>query len=100
MFRLERDAKLGDLEERADALQDGCKQFEQQAAAMKNKFWLENMKAIVAGCVVAAIVGGLLYWKFFMAPPPPAYRRPPVPPGGLRVAAWWEGLGARHPQEQ
>ena len=62
--RLERDAKLGALEERADALQDGCKQFEQQAAAMKNKFWLENMKAIVAGCVVAAIVGGLFIGNF------------------------------------
>ena len=41
---LERDRKLGDLEERADALQDGCAQFEKQAAAMKNKFWLENLK--------------------------------------------------------
>ena len=91
MSRLERDAKLGDLEERADALQDGCKQFEQQAAAMKNKFWLENMKAIVAGCVVAAIVGGLLYWKFFMAPPPPAYPPgyppPPPPPAPAAPAA-------------
>ena len=89
--RLERDAKLGALEERADALQDGCKQFEQQAAAMKNKFWLENMKAIVAGCVVAAIVGGLLYWKFFMAPPPPAYPPgyppPPPPPAPAAPAA-------------
>ena len=89
--RLERDAKLGDLEERADALQDGCKQFEQQAAAMKNKFWLENMKAIVAGCVVAVIVGGLVYWKFFMAPPPPAYPPgyppPPPPPAPAAPAA-------------
>jgi len=88
---LERDAKLGDLEERADALQDGCKQFEQQAAAMKNKFWLENMKAIVAGCVVAVIVGGLVYWKFFMAPPPPAYPPgyppPPPPPAPAAPAA-------------
>ena len=89
--RLERDAKLGALEERADALQDGCKQFEQQAAAMKNKFWLENMKAIVAGCVVAVIVGGLVYWKFFMAPPPPAYPPgyppPPPPPAPAAPAA-------------
>ena len=89
--RLERDAKLGALEERADALQDGCKQFEQQAAAMKNKFWLENLKAIIAGCVVAAIVGGLLYWKFFMAPPPPAYPPgyppPPPPPAPAAPAA-------------
>ena len=27
---LDRDRKLGDLEERADALQDGCAQFEKQ----------------------------------------------------------------------
>lgn len=77
---MERDAKLGALEERADALQDGCAQFEKQAAAMKNKFWLENLKMIIAGCVVGAIVIGLLYWKFFMAPPPPAYPAYPPPP--------------------
>merc|ERR1739847_105360 len=53
---LERDRKLGDLEERADALQDGCAQFEKQAAAMKNKFWMENLKAIIAGSVVGLIV--------------------------------------------
>ena len=96
--RLERDAKLGALEERADALQDGCKQFEQQAAAMKNKFWLENMKAIVAGCVVAVIVGGLVYWKFFMAPPPPpaypAYPPPPPPPAPAAPAAPAADAGA------
>merc|ERR1719232_654289 len=39
---LERDRKLGDLEERADALQDGCAQFEKQAAAMKNKFFMDD----------------------------------------------------------
>ena len=52
IFRLERDGKLGALEERADALQDGCAQFEKQAAAMKNKFWLENLKAMIAMGVV------------------------------------------------
>ena len=82
---MERDAKLGALEERADALQDGCAQFEKQAAAMKNKFWLENLKMIIAGCVVGAIVIGLLYWKFMMAPPaqaypPPGAYPPPLPP--------------------
>merc|ERR1712083_98 len=74
---LERDRKLGDLEERADALQDGCAQFEKQAAAMKNKFWLENLKAIIAGSVVGLLVLGLIYWKFFMPqPPPPGYGPP------------------------
>ena len=86
---LERDRKLGDLEERADALQDGCAQFEKQAAAMKNKFWMENLKAIIAGSVVGLIVLGLLYWKFFMPetqyhPAPPAVAEPagPVAPVG------------------
>lgn len=77
---LERDAKLGALEERADALQDGAAQFEKQAASMKNKFWLENMKTMVAGGVVGLLVLGLLYWKFFAAPAPPPYPYPPPPP--------------------
>ena len=79
-YRLERDAKLGALEERAEALQDGCKQFEQQAAAMKNKFWLENLKSMIMMGVVAVIVLGLLYWKFMMPQPQPAYPYPPPPP--------------------
>merc|ERR1719449_150195 len=83
---LERDAKLGALEERADALQDGCAQFEKQAAAMKNKFWMENLKAIIGGCVVGLLVLGLIYWKFFAQdqqqqygqyPPGPGYMQPP-----------------------
>merc|ERR1719443_2494296 len=93
---LERDRKLGDLEERADALQDGCAQFEKQAAAMKNKFWMENLKAIIAGSVVGLIVLGLLYWKFFMddqshAPPqggyyPPQGAPPPAADAGAEAA--------------
>ena len=78
--RLDRDAKLGALEERADALQDGCAQFEKQAAAMKNKFWLENLKSMIMMGVVAVIVLGLLYWKFMMPQPAPAYPYPPPPP--------------------
>ena len=96
---MERDAKLGALEERADALQDGCAQFEKQAAAMKNKFWLENLKMIIAGCVVGAIVIGLLYWKFMMAPPAQAYPPPggyppppPPPPPAAPAAPASEGM--------
>ena len=49
-----------------------------QAAAMKNKFWMENLKAIIAGSVVGLLVLGLIYWKFFMPqPPPPGYGPPP-----------------------
>ena len=91
-YRLERDAKLGDLEERAEALQDGCKQFEQAAAAMKNKFWLENLKSMIMMGVVAVIVLGLLYWKFMMPQPPPPgyppqYPPPPPPPAPAAPAA-------------
>jgi len=99
---LERDRKLGDLEERADALQDGCAQFEKQAAAMKNKFWLENLKSIIAGAVVGLIVLGLLYWKFFMDTgpqyPPPGYGYgyppPPPPPAAPAPAAPAADAGA------
>merc|ERR1712020_728689 len=92
---LERDRKLGDLEERADALQDGCAQFEKQAAAMKNKFWMENLKAIIAGSVVGLIVLGLIYWKFFMDdtshyPPQGGYYPPqgaPPPEAGADAGA-------------
>ena len=97
---LERDRKLGDLEERADALQDGCAQFEKQAAAMKNKFWMENLKTIIACAVVGLFVLGLIYWKFFSEPEPPYHPQgqfnpnhvvrtgdfqPPQQPGGARV---------------
>ena len=77
---MDRDAKLGALEERADALQDGCAQFEKQAAAMKNKFWLENLKSMIMMGVVAVIVLGLLYWKFMMPQPNPYANYPPPPP--------------------
>ena len=35
---LERDQKLSQLDERADALQNGASQFEKQAGKLKNKF--------------------------------------------------------------
>ncbi|XP_065560712.1 neuronal synaptobrevin-like isoform X6 [Artemia franciscana] len=44
---LERDEKLSELDDRADALQQGASQFEQQAAKMKNKFWWKNMKMML-----------------------------------------------------
>ena len=78
--RLERDAKLGALEERADALQDGCAQFEKQASAMKNKFWLENLKAMIAAGVVGVIVLGFFYWNYMATPAPPPYPYYPPPP--------------------
>ncbi|XP_061659248.1 vesicle-associated membrane protein 2 isoform X2 [Syngnathoides biaculeatus] len=42
---LERDQKLSELDDRADALQAGASQFETSAAKLKNKYWWKNAKA-------------------------------------------------------
>ena len=62
---LERDSKLNELDERADALQDGASQFEKQAGKLKNKFWLQNLKSMIAMGVFGLILLLLLYWNFF-----------------------------------
>jgi hypothetical protein len=41
---LERDSKLSQLDDRADALQMGASQFEQAAGALKRKYWWKNLK--------------------------------------------------------
>ena len=97
---LERDQKLNELDEKADALQDGASQFEKSAGKLKNKFWMENLKTIIACAVVGLFVLGLIYWKFFSEPEPPYHPQgqfnpnhvvrtgdfqPPQQPGGARV---------------
>ena len=77
---LERDSKLSALEERADALQDGSAQFEKRAASLKNKFWLENLKSMIAMGVVGLILVGMIYWNFFHQPAQPQMYYPPPPP--------------------
>ncbi len=79
---LERDQKLSELDERADALQDGASQFEKQAGKLKNKFWLQNMKFIIVGGIVGLILLILLYFKFSGEPQQPMYYMPPPPPPG------------------
>lgn len=44
---LERDQKLSELDDRADALQAGASQFESSAAKLKNKYWWKNCKVSV-----------------------------------------------------
>lgn len=61
---LERDQKLSELDERADALQNGASQFEKQAGKLKNKFWLQNMKWIVIGALVTMILLIFLYLNY------------------------------------
>merc|ERR1711936_147133 len=65
--------KLNELDEKADALQDGASQFEKSAGKLKNKFWMENLKTIIACAVVGLFVLGLIYWKFFSTPEPTHY---------------------------
>jgi len=55
---LERDAKLSELDDRADALQQGAAQFETSAGKLKRKYWWKNLKmmAILVGIVVVILV--------------------------------------------
>ncbi|KAM6927816.1 vesicle-associated membrane protein 3 [Xenentodon cancila] len=55
---LERDQKLSELDDRADALQAGASQFETSAAKLKRKFWWKNCKmwAILIAVIVIIIV--------------------------------------------
>ena len=69
---------MSELDERADALQDGASQFEKQAGKLKNKFWLQNIKFIIAGAIVGLLILILLYFKFSddQHPPPQYYNQP------------------------
>lgn len=51
---LERDQKLSELDDRADALQQGASQFEQQAGKLKRKFWLQNLKVTTLSTMIIA----------------------------------------------
>jgi len=72
---LERDQKLSELDDRADALQAGASQFEASAGKLKRKFWWKNMKMmLIMGGVVGIIVIILIAWiynKVGGAPAPP-----------------------------
>ncbi|XP_012139692.1 neuronal Synaptobrevin [Megachile rotundata] len=83
---LERDQKLSELDDRADALQQGASQFEQQAGKLKRKFWLQNLKMMIIMGVIGLIVLAIIVAKFMpeSAPPPPPYG---YPPPGMPVQA-------------
>lgn len=102
---LERDQKLSELDDRADALQQGASQFEQQAGKLKRKFWLQNLKMMIIMGVIGLIVLAIIVAKFMpeSAPPPPpyAYAPPPQPqipgavaPGGASGAGGSSGGAA------
>jgi len=62
---LERDQKLSELDDRADALQQGASQFEQQAGKLKRKYWWKNLKMMiimgVIGLILLIIIGVWLF---------------------------------------
>ncbi|XP_053686734.1 vesicle-associated membrane protein 2-like [Sabethes cyaneus] len=99
---LERDQKLSELDDRADALQQGASQFEQQAGKLKNKFWLQNLKMMIIMGVIGLAVLGLLVLKFMpaeqpqqpmmMAPQIPMQQMPMQVQGGQGAAAAPAGL--------
>ncbi|KAG4078750.1 hypothetical protein HA402_015340 [Bradysia odoriphaga] len=61
---LERDQKLSELDDRADALQQGASQFEQQAGKLKRKFWLQNLKMMIIMGVIFIVIVGIIVLKF------------------------------------
>ena len=62
---LERDQKLSELDDRADALQQGASQFEVHATKLKRKYWWQNMKMMLilggVGVVVLIVIIGEYY---------------------------------------
>lgn len=53
---LERDSKLSELDKRADALQHGASQFEQQAGKLKRKHWWSNVKMMIIMGVIGVVI--------------------------------------------
>ncbi|XP_025833509.1 vesicle-associated membrane protein 2 [Agrilus planipennis] len=81
---LERDSKLSELDDRADALQQGASQFEQQAGKLKRKFWLQNLKMMIIMGVIGLVILIIIVMKFMPDNPPP---QAPVMPVSNVVAA-------------
>ncbi|KAJ8957871.1 hypothetical protein NQ318_001867 [Aromia moschata] len=61
---LERDQKLSELDDRADALQQGASQFEQQAGKLKRKFWLQNLKMMIIMGVIVFVILVIIVMNF------------------------------------
>ncbi|XP_020916926.1 vesicle-associated membrane protein 3 [Exaiptasia diaphana] len=60
---LERDAKLSELDNRADALTAGASQFETNAARLKRKMWWQNCKMwIILIIVILVIIAVIVIW--------------------------------------
>ncbi|OCT81078.1 vesicle-associated membrane protein 1-like [Xenopus laevis] len=62
---LDRDQKLAELDDRADALQAGASQFETSAAKLKRKNWWKNCKMMIIMGVLCAIIFIIFIIYFF-----------------------------------
>lgn len=58
---LERDQKLSELDDRADALQAGASQFETSAAKLKNKYWWKNAKVNITQSALSKTENGNVF---------------------------------------
>ena len=63
---MERDQKLSELENRADALQQGASQFEQHATKLKRKFWWQNLRMMIILGVIAVIFVLVIFGMCFL----------------------------------
>lgn len=61
---LERDQKLSELDDRADALQAGASQFETSAAKLKRKYWWKNCKVTTVFNQIKAAHWTYNKWKY------------------------------------
>ncbi|KAL9866854.1 LOW QUALITY PROTEIN: vesicle-associated membrane protein 1 [Geothlypis trichas] len=61
---LQRDEKLSELDDRADALQAGASVFESSAAKLKNKYWWKNCKMMIIMGVIGALVVVVIASKY------------------------------------
>lgn len=53
---LERDQKLSELDDRADALQQGASQFETNAGKLKRKYWWKNCKMMIILAIIILVI--------------------------------------------
>uniref|UniRef100_A0A8C4PT22 Vesicle associated membrane protein 2 n=1 Tax=Equus asinus asinus TaxID=83772 RepID=A0A8C4PT22_EQUAS len=65
---LERDQKLSELDDRADALQAGASQFETSAAKLKRKYWWKNLKMMIILGVICAIILIIIIGEWEVSP--------------------------------
>ncbi|XP_052715575.1 vesicle-associated membrane protein 3-like isoform X3 [Crassostrea angulata] len=60
---LERDQKISELDDRADALQAGASQFEASAGKLKRKYWWKNCKMwLILIAIIVIIIIIIVAW--------------------------------------